>query len=217
MSSNCEKDQRPILEFEGGGSIKLSPIVNLDNVIGGGPSNFDIFIPRGNSSYGFSESNINPFKERPTMEPNGGFIFFDNDVPREDFNALTRILKIGGSDSISHDYVAFLKESKNPKEDGYLTQLRLVSNWALYGFYKCISGYEFKSFPKQELSITDAMFSFIDSQKKTYGTSYEDSQLEGKFGGNGWCAREELNFGLMVENDYYRTYRIWSTAWLVTK
>jgi hypothetical protein len=56
---------------------------------------------------------------------------------------------------------------------------------------------------------------FINNRWGT--SSFEDKGLYKKFGGDGDMKREELAFGLIVENEYYGIYRIWSRAWLVTK
>ena len=53
--------------------------------------------------------------------------------------------------------------------------------------------------------------------KRRVGTSFGDSRIDGKMGGDGDYAVEELSFGFMLENEYNQVYRIWSRAWLVTK
>ena len=76
---------------------------------------------------------------------------------------------------------------------------------------------EYDAFKKQELSIGEAFEEFMKAEKERFGTSFGDPRIEGKMGGDGDFAREELSFGFMLENEYNQVYRIWSRAWLVTK
>lgn len=160
-----------------------------------------------------SHPDRNPFKEGPIHESSGGVLFFDNGVAKEDFLALSRMLDIPEG----KDYAAFVSTSETPGEDGYLSQLRIVGKFGMKYLYNAISNREYHVFPEQELTIPQALYAFIDSERHKYGTFFGEPKLEGKFGGDGNYAREQLSFGFMVENEYFGVYRIWSRAWLVTK
>jgi hypothetical protein len=201
--------------FEGPeGKVRITPPVFINNTLRVNPSDLTQFAPEGTGVYGLREhTNRNPFKEGPVHEPSGGTLFFDNDVRKEDFLGLSRILDI----TTNKDYAAFLSTSDAPGKDGYLSQLRLVSKFGLKYLYDAISETEYESFPEQELTMPEALYAFIDNQRNEYGTFFGEPKLERKFGGDGDYAREQLSFGFMVENEYFSVYRIWSRAWLVTK
>ncbi len=65
--------------------------------------------------------------------------------------------------------------------------------------------------------MAEALFAFIEDQQGEWGTSFTNRRQDGAFGGDGGSACEQLSFGLMIENEWFRTYRIWSRASLVTK
>jgi len=95
--------------------------------------------------------------------------------------------------------------------------MRLVSKFGLRFMFNAIDDSEYCSFEKQDLSVSEALWKFIEVEKERLGSTWGDPRIEGTFGGDGNYAREELNFGFMPENNYHGIYRIWSRAWLVTK
>lgn len=142
----------------------------------------------------------------------GGLIFFDD----SDFSPvrLEKTLEILG---MIHprpvkEYSAYILHSTSPLKDGYLTQLRIVSAYALKYYYKA----DAKKQTKQKVDIHSMIRGFIEHEKARYGyvelergmlnpTLYEkigaSGDEEGMFG---------LGFGLLVENSYYQIYRVWS-------
>jgi hypothetical protein len=173
------------------------------------------FSPYGNAVYGIQENTFHPIKGDPPMEPNGGFVYFENCVQKSDFEGFLRMMDVRSKEK---DYSAFMQESSEPSKDRYLTQLRIVPKFALRYFAKVINDEQFNSFEEQDLTIGEALWEFMDFEKNKYGTSFFNSpKLSGKMGGDGNFAREELSFGFMVENGYFNICRIWSRAWLVTK
>ena len=114
----------------------------------------------------------------------------------------------------SKGYAAFVRDSDSPGKDGYLRQMRIVSKLALRFMFDALHVSEYECFPDQQLSVADALWAFIVQQRELWGMSFcEDRKgLRGLFGGDGDMAREELAFGLMVENEYYEVLRIWSRA-----
>ncbi|MCL5409628.1 MAG: hypothetical protein M1607_02080 [Patescibacteria group bacterium] len=194
------------------GVIRLSPLFypNTDSAHQSG--DLSHFAATGNAVYGYQVRDFDPFKIGPTQEPTGGVLFFSNKIKKEDFMALARILGMG----TGRDYAAFLAESKNPSKDGYLRQLRLTSALSLRFHFEELTEEELDKFPEQTLTMPEALWTFIEHEKKEWGTFFGSPKLEGQFGGDSYFAREELSFGIMVENDFDRIYRIWSRAWLVT-
>lgn len=195
------------------GIVRLSPPLwpNTDSTHQ--PGDLSHFAAAGIGIYGYQERDFDPFKLGPVHEPVGGVLFFGNDVKKDDFMGLTRVLDMDESP----DYAAFLAESQTPGKDGYLRQLRLASAFSLRFHFGVLTSEGLDKFPVQALSMPDALWAFIEQEKKGWGTFFGSPKLEKKFGGDGNYAREELSFGIMVENDYEHIYRIWSRAWLVTK
>ena len=150
----------------------------------------------------------------PGQEEAGGVLYFGNGVPRADLDALLRIFNIRGDDK---DYAVFVAESKQPGKDGYIVQMRVVNKFALRFMFDAISEAEYDSFPKQQLTVAEALWAFMDKERKRWGTSFGAKGLAGMFGGDGDYEQEELAFGFMLENEYHHVCRIWSRAWLVTK
>jgi hypothetical protein len=201
------------------GSLRLSLPVDKKTGFTLDPRDLSIVAPKGNGVYGYQSPERIPFLEAPTQDPTGGVIYFENGVKKEDFEALTRILNIGSTKPpYSLQYAAFIQESSEPQKDGYLKQMRVVSKFGLRFLFGAISENAYENFPHQLMTMTEALWSFVESEKKNWGTYFDESpKLDGKFGGDGYYAKEELSFGLMVENAYDNVYRIWSRAWLVTK
>lgn len=208
------------LVFEGAtGALRVSPPLFTDNKTGVSPADLTKFAPHGNGVYGYQEGAADPFKTAPPQDDIGGFLHFGNDVPREDFDTLMSITGVRPRwhQRASHDYAVFYQESKNPGHDGYLAQMRIASKFALRFMFGSITEAEHAAFENQPLSMSDALWGFMEHERKKYGTGFGSRKLKGLFGGDGDFAQEELCFGFMVENNYYHIYRIWSRAWLVTK
>jgi hypothetical protein len=187
------------------------------------PGDLSKYTPYGSGFYGYQERDIgNPFTSAPWEEEAGGKVYFGNGISMNDFVVLMRILQVVRGHGLTplKDFAAFIHESEQPAVDGYLVQMRVVSKFALRFLFDTITEVGYKKFPEQQLTVEEALWAFIEHEKKRWGTSFTQDYkmgLQGLFGGNGDSAREELSFGFMVENSYYNIYRIWSRAWLVTK
>lgn len=204
-----------IITFNLGDKIRISPPIWPNNTVEIQPGDLSQFAPQGNGVYGYQNPmRGNPFMSAPSQEACGGVIYFDNDIKREDFDALLRILQVSAPNK---DFAAFAKESEEFGKEGYAAQLRLVSKFGLCHMFGAISSREYNSFPEQETSTSDTLWTFIEQERKRWGTSFGSGGLSGKFGGDGDYACEQLAFGFMLENDYFNICRIWSRAWLVTK
>ena len=213
-----------IIVFDLGGRIRISPPIWPDHKLNVQPGDLSKFAPHGNGVYGYQDrQGSDPFTSAPSQDANGGVIYFDNGITRADFEALMRILEIQPVNAVMRprkDYAVFTAESKQPGKDGYLTQMRIISRFGLRFMFGALAEADYEKFPEQELTITEALWLFMEQERKRWGTSFQqdgESGLRGLFGGDGDFAREELSFGFMLENDYHQIYRIWSRAWLVTK
>lgn len=202
--------------FDLGDKLRISPPLFPNAKLDVQPGDLTKFTPYGSGVYGYqNREGRNQFTSAPSQESSGGVIYFGNYVPKQDFEAFLRIMEIK---SDLQDYAVFIAESKQPGKDGYITQMRIVSKFGLHFMFGALTNAEYKSFPKQKMTISNALWTFIEQERKRWGTSWmEDRGLHGKFGGDGNYACEELAFGFMMENEYHGIYRIWSRAWLVTK
>lgn len=170
--------------------------------------------PQGNGLYGLQPPIMeNPFTVAPPQDAIGGVMYFDNSVKDDDWASLCKILDISMH---YRKYAAFIEESSDPLNDGYVVQMRIVEMMALKHLFQVVDDQREKEFPDQELTIAQALMAFMRSEEKRWGIHFGDG-LRGKFGGNYDSAQEQLSFGLMVENNYQGIYRIWSRGWLVTK
>jgi len=177
----------------------------------------------GNSFYGYQKKDDdNPFLGAPKQDACGGIIYFGNSIAKSDFEALMRIMGIQPAHFVNprKDFALFGAESEEPGKDGYLTQIRVVPKFGLSCLFGAIDDAQYENFPDQQMSITETLWLFIETERKRWGTSFtqdKEKGLRGLFDGDGDFAREELSFGFMLENNYYNICRIWSRAWLVTK
>ena len=194
--------------------LVIGPRVWPNKVLRVQPGNLSIVVPDGNGVYGYHGKSIDPVKCDPPQEECGGFVFFGNGVKKEDFDGFLRMMNVRTD---GKDYAAFIQESSNPLEDRYFKQMRIVSKFGLRFMFDVLNDSEYDSFKNQELSVKEALWEFMESEKDRFGTCFGDPRIEGKMGGDGDCAREKLGFGFMIENEYHQTYKIWSRAWLVTK
>jgi len=194
--------------------IRISPELWPGKELKIQPGDLSQFAPYGNGIYGYQNSSLEPIKGDPPQEETAGLIYFGNRVKREDFDGFLRMMNVRTEDK---DYAAFVQESSNPVKDRYFRQMRLMSKFGLRFMFSAINDEEYDSFKEQGLTIGEALETFINYEKEKYGTSFGDPRIEGKMGGDGHLAREELSFGFMLENEDHQVYRIWSRAWLVTK
>jgi len=216
----------PRTAFSLGDKVNISPAiwpVECEFDIDVQPGDLSKIAPSGTGFYGH-QSHLcnNPFTNAPSKSAVGGVIYFDNGISTVDFKVLMHVLNVQSmyAEESIKDYAVFVKESDNPKEDGYLTQMRIVSKFGLYRMFRVINDTDYENFPKQEQNVVETLMTYIKHERKCWGTSFtQDGEkgLCGLFGGDGCWRREQLSFGFMVENDYYSIYRIWSRAWLVTK
>jgi hypothetical protein len=212
-----EQDNPAQPSFE---SLRLSIPIDISTGFAIDPRDLSIVAPKGNGVYGYQEPERLPFHDAPLQDDIGGVIHFSNKITKPDFEALSRILGIQDAWTVkaSKQYGAFIEESENPGEDGFLKQMRIVNYFGLRYLFQAISDKDYRSFPEQPMTIREALWSFMESEKQNWGTqSWKNPKLAGEFGGDGRFASEVLSFGLMVENSYHGVYRIWSRAWLNTK
>ena len=194
--------------------IIISPEIWPEKEQGVQPGDLTKFAPYGNGVYGYQKIFFNPIINDPPQEASGGAVYFDNRVEKQDFEGFLRMMNVLAE---SKDYAAFINESSEPLVTRHFRQMRLVPKFALRHMFKVIDDKEYEKFRAQELTVGEALWNFMESERQRFGTFFGDRRIEGKFGGDGYFVREKLSFGFMLENSYYNVCRIWSRAWLVTK
>lgn len=196
------------------------------------PGNLDLFTPMGSGLsgavfpirpwesldrpspgqyYAYQEPSAHPLKGAPATEPSGGCVYFGGTPRREDFLTLLRLMGVWIHGS---NYLVFAEQAQDPQDERYLVQLRVMSRFALGHLFKIKIG---DDECRQGLELPELLWRFVEDQQEFWGTGMNAPNLRGAMGGDGDYAKEELCFGLLVENAYWRVFRIWSRAWLVTK
>jgi hypothetical protein len=185
------------------GRGRIGPVPpDLDDS-GAAPGNPDLFSLTAHHSH--------PLLDAPITEPTGGTLYLDGEPDAEDLAATLRLL---GVPADATDYAAFVSHAKQPAEDRYLTQLRIVRRVALAALYDLLSEAELRSFQRQPLSVGALIGKFIETEQQHWGTGLSP-KLSERFGNPGQRFRATLAFGLMIENAFYGVYRLWSRAWLL--
>lgn len=184
-----------------GGPLPMFPWDSLEDVA------------RRPAFYEFQPQSLHPLRGAPATEPCGGAVYFDSFPEKEDFQALSRLLKLATE---MREYAVFQAESAEPVEERFVVQLRIVGHGALGYMYGARNEQGSASFEPQKLTLGETLWAFIEDQQERFGSGYS-AGLQGCLGGDGDWAKEKLCFGLFVENPYHQIYRIWSRAWLVTK
>ena len=162
--------------------------------------------------YGYKSKNNNPFEIIHENDEIGGIIFFNCNILKEDFFKLLEILEIKKIHS-KKEYSIIKNISQNPLKDKYIEQMRIVSDFGIKYYFE-----QQPSKNKQTLELEEQMWNFIEEQKLLFGTNMGSEKFL-KIYDFKWGDWElpHLAFGLFVENEYYKIYRIWSRIYLVTK
>ena len=166
-----------------------------------------------NSYYGLDTPSAHPLRNAPTNDAAGGIVYFDDSPDRDSFDAMLRLMQVG---TRSVEYLAFWEKSENPLEDRFVEQIRFMAPYAI-GLFGASMTNETRALAKQQVTLGDALWAFVEDQQERYGQHAFPPELGGMLGGDGDWAKESLAYGFMVENSYNQVFRIWSRAWLVTK
>ena len=180
------------------------------------PTNMEIFTPHGTGIYGYQDNQIkNPFGFAPIHEPCAGLVFFDSEDDKSLKEKAMNLFSLLNVNSKSKNYYVIIQNSSDPKEDGYIQQMRIITDFAMKNMF----GFDDPANkPVQPFTISEALYLFTYAETQKWGNScFTNKGLWGQFGGDGYMQKEKLSFGFMIENNYFGVYRIWSRAWLVTK
>lgn len=178
----------------------LSTIAPMGNGLGAPLIVFPWGAAPGGGAYAFHPHPQDPRLTGPTTESVGGVVFFDAYARASELDGLWSLLQVGDD----HDYAAFVED---PTPNRYGAQLRLVSGFALDHLFRVPAGGR----DPQPMGMRAALHAFVAAHRA------EPPDMAGWLEGDGDWASESLGFGFLVENAYYRVYRIWTRPWLVTK
>lgn len=147
-----------------------------------------------------------PFHDALTVERGrGGRIYFVDDLDYR--KEIPILLDAMGVRQDWDKYAVFILDAIDPKSEGYITQLRIVTCFALYRLFNAIASPS--AFPAQPLSIRDLICGFVEKQREEWTHHFRKHLANHEL-----SVKEELGFGFMVEDVKYGVYRIWSRAWL---
>jgi hypothetical protein len=150
-----------------------------------------------------------PLRAAPLTEPAGCAVYIQGQPAAADLAGLMRLLRV---EAAAADYAAFLVRARDPLEDRYLTQLRLIRVPALVAVYQALSPDEMRLFPDQRLTIGDVIPGFIADERQRWDARPLQPSTDEPGGPR---LQQALAFGFLVENAHYGVYRVWSRVWLV--
>lgn len=146
----------------------------------------------------------------PETERTGAVFFKRGDYHRDDFLALCRLLGIGQETY----YIVYCREAEAPLNDAYLTQWRLVTEFAWCEYFQRDEG----DCEEQPLPLPEAMANLIEHECERQNEGVVATRMSVLSGGALADMGEfGLGFGLVVENAYYGIYRLWSRAVFYSK
>jgi hypothetical protein len=183
------------------GDLRLfapSGIADLDLSVGGRPPHDS-----------HSNRPADPLRAAPLTEPAGGAVYIQGQPAPADVAGLMRLLRV---EAAAADYAAFLARARDPLEDRYLTQLRLIRVPALVGLYQALSPDETRLFPDQRLTIGELVPAFVADERRRWDARPPQPSASGPGEPR---LQQALAFGFLVENAHYGVYRVWSRVWLV--
>ncbi|HUL08792.1 MAG TPA: hypothetical protein VLV76_20860 [Candidatus Acidoferrum sp.] len=151
-----------------------------------------------------------PLRAAPLTEPAGGAVYIQGQPAAADVAGLLRLLRV---EAAAADYAAFLARARDPIEDRYLAQLRLIRVPALVAVYQALSPDEMRLFPDQRLTIGEVIPAFIADERQRWDAPPLPQPSTDEPGAP--RLQQALAFGFLVENAHYGVYRIWSRVWLV--
>lgn len=202
MSDN-ERSHRHLIINLFGEQLPISPPM-FDPKLKVDPGNLEEYAPMGTGIYGYKEYDFDPKAAVHIHENEGGLIFFDDHVAREQLMATLAVMGVRED----KQYLAFAKISEQPIVDNYLAELRLVSSMALRSHFGVGDQTKVQD---MELTIPEAVWQFMEHQKHAPKASPD------RFGTDGYWTMPALGFGFMIENSYFGIYRVWSRIWHVTR
>ena len=193
--------------FERPDGLKFVALLGRTNVGGKSAADLAFLAEEGNGIYRRTRHVFGPAAAdvflRVTIETFSlGLLYFEHRQDTvENLRVALDLLDVGNNTS----YVVFGARS-DKLEDGYITQLRFVSEFALKSYFD-------EAPPKHQpleksIGMAEAMLAFVESEIQRFGSESDVCEyfgMEVPFDGM-WG----LGFGFLVENSYYNIYRIWS-------
>ncbi len=150
----------------------------------------------------------------------GDLIYFGEGDDEDDFYSAVYSLDIRSEEqTYAAIFTTFVEDQEvyGKREDGlyYLEQLRIICKPAMHQFYESFA----EGCVEQRVCVAEALWYFNLMEIHRYNPKNElyPYELHGVIGGDGDYEREQLAFGMLVENREEGIYRIWSRVYLCTK
>lgn len=201
-----------MLDLEGfSEKLKLSQSLCLDNEAKVDPANLEKYIKPGRGLNNF-ESRVGNFFLTDSSDIT--FLQFSGNTRFEDFTAFMHITDLQSKHQLKpiRQYAAFYQET-DCTHTWFLSQLRIVTCFALKNLFGLLSPLECKTYPEQTLTMREAIWGFMQSERSKYSTklgSQTISNLQKSEHDDFQKFNKELGFGFMVEDSHHGVYRIWS-------
>lgn len=133
-----------------------------------------------------------PILNAPRRRARGGVFYLNTMTSRDSFHVE---LFNAGISSRKKRYALFMVKSKNPIEDNFFSQIRLVTNYALCDYYGALDADECEEFPPQICGAGEAMWRFMGQEVNSCNLGERDAFEEF----DGERIRCRIRFGLTVE------------------
>lgn len=192
-------------------STMISPIIVTPFSVGGG------YLGQFLAEQDALNENVASVKEGKSA---GDLIYFGEGDDEDDFYSAVHSLNIRSHDATyAAIFTTFAEDQEiyGKQESGlyYLEQLKIICPPALHRYYEGFS----EACVEHRLCIAEALWHFNLMEIHRYNPRNElyPSELHGVIGGDGDYEREQLAFGMLVENREEGIYRIWSRVYLCTK
>jgi hypothetical protein len=154
-----------------------------------------------------------PIRDAPKRRARGGLFYLNRMTSRDGF-ALE--IANAGINSRKTRYALFAAKAKNPKEENYFRQIKIVTNYALRDYYGALDDEECEDFPRQVCGAGEAFWRFMGEEVNACNLGERD--VYETFDGE--KIRCRIRFGLAVERSVKvisggnvhidGVYRMWS-------
>ena len=149
-----------------------------------------------------------PRRWMPWDQDAGGAFCFDSRPYMGEKDAFMILMKSLGVSNVSKTFAPFIEEGP-----GLQKQMRIVSASALKSVFKVLNQKEYESFPEQEVTMAEALWLFF----LDVTPEYPPKKIYPGKPGMATISLIPPSIGIVVENSYYKVYRIWSRWPIIRK
>ena len=146
-----------------------------------------------------------PILDAPEDRTRGGVNYFDSSISRIGFQEMLYSM---GIDPALRKFAVFYCESVEPKEECYLSQMRVVTSMALYEYYTAICDSDCESYQNQICGLGDGLWRFICQEEVKFGQ--KSARAIDWTLGFGLIAERHVVIDVVGKKATSGVYRIWS-------